>query len=44
MKNPPPAVKLVMEAVCVMMDVKPVKITDPGGSGAKVGQYFELLP
>jgi dynein heavy chain len=29
MKSPPSGVKLVMEAVCVMRDVKPVKIPDP---------------
>jgi len=31
MKNPPPAVKLVMAAVCVMKGVKPEKITDSEG-------------
>jgi len=31
MKNPPPAVKLVMAAVCVMMQVKPEKIRDSEG-------------
>ncbi|ODM99586.1 Dynein heavy chain 7, axonemal [Orchesella cincta] len=31
MKNPPPAVKLVMAAVCVMKGIKPEKVTDPDG-------------
>lgn len=29
--NPPSAIKLVLEAVCVVLDVKPVKV---GGTGA----------
>ncbi|KAJ3217583.1 Dynein heavy chain 7, axonemal [Dinochytrium kinnereticum] len=40
MKSPPPAVKLVMEAVCIMKDMKPVKIPDPGGSGKKIEDYW----
>jgi dynein heavy chain len=40
MKSPPAGVKLVMEAVCVMKDVKPVKIPDPSGSGKKVEDYW----
>ena len=36
MKSPPDGVKLVMAAVCVMKDIKPEKINDPSGSGAKV--------
>ncbi|KAJ2994003.1 Dynein heavy chain 7, axonemal [Globomyces sp. JEL0801] len=39
-KSPPAAVKLVMEAVCVMKDVKPVKIADPSGSGKKIEDYW----
>lgn len=46
MKNPPSGVKLVMEAVCVMKDIKPDKITDPAGSGKKVdirkNKYFSI--
>ncbi|KAJ3091162.1 Dynein heavy chain 7, axonemal [Quaeritorhiza haematococci] len=38
MKSPPPGVKLVMEAVCIMKDVKPVKV--PDGSGKKVEDYW----
>ncbi|TPX68902.1 hypothetical protein SpCBS45565_g02819 [Spizellomyces sp. 'palustris'] len=38
MKSPPSGVKFVMEAVCVMKDVKPVKVTDP--SGKKEESYW----
>ncbi|KAJ1503096.1 Dynein heavy chain 7, axonemal [Coelomomyces lativittatus] len=31
MKNPPSGVKLVMEAICIMLDVKPARVKDPGG-------------
>lgn len=44
MKNPPAGVKLVMAAVCVMKDIKPEKISDPSGTGAKViitGQRYK---
>jgi dynein heavy chain len=40
MKSPPAAVKLVMEAVCVMKDIKPIKIADPSGSGKKIEDYW----
>ncbi|XP_030623788.1 dynein heavy chain 12, axonemal [Chanos chanos] len=40
MKNPPSGVKLVMAAVCVMMDIKPQKINDPSGSGQKILDYW----
>ncbi|KXS15928.1 hypothetical protein M427DRAFT_111568 [Gonapodya prolifera JEL478] len=40
MKSPPPGVKLVMEAVCILKDVKPAKIADPGGSGKKIDDYW----
>eukprot|EP00794_Sanderia_malayensis_P007414 gene7414-8234_t len=40
MKNPPPGVKLVMAAVCVMKDIKPDKINDPAGSGQKILDYW----
>ncbi|KAI9093996.1 dynein heavy chain, N-terminal region 2-domain-containing protein, partial [Phlyctochytrium arcticum] len=40
MKNPPGAVKLVMEAVCVMKGMKPARIKDPGGSGKMVEDYW----
>ncbi|KAJ1515292.1 Dynein heavy chain 7, axonemal [Coelomomyces lativittatus] len=40
MKNPPSGVKLVMEAVCIMKDIKPIKIPDPSGSGKKIEDYW----
>ncbi|KAJ3108806.1 Dynein heavy chain 7, axonemal [Phlyctochytrium bullatum] len=40
MKSPPPGVKLVMEAVCIMKDIKPVKIPDPAGSGKKIEDFW----
>ena len=33
MKSPPAGVKLVMEAVCIMKNIKPTRMKDPGGSG-----------
>jgi dynein heavy chain, axonemal len=41
MKNPPDGVKLVMEAVCVMKDIKPEKIPDPSGSGRMIMDYWK---
>lgn len=32
-KNPPGAIKLVLEAVCVLLDIKPARVNDPSGSG-----------
>ncbi|KAH6585966.1 hypothetical protein BASA50_000909 [Batrachochytrium salamandrivorans] len=40
MKSPPAGVRLVMEAVCVMKDVKPIKIPDPAGSGKKIEDFW----
>eukprot|EP00842_Homolaphlyctis_polyrhiza_P000439 jgi/Hompol1/1396/HPOL_002693-RA len=40
MKNPPGAVKLVMEAICIMKGIKPSRIKDPGGSGKMVDDYW----
>ncbi|XP_067137533.1 LOW QUALITY PROTEIN: dynein axonemal heavy chain 7-like [Centruroides vittatus] len=40
MKNPPIAVKLVMAAVCVMKNIKPVKINDPRQVGKKIFDYW----
>ncbi|KAJ7552701.1 hypothetical protein O6H91_06G065600 [Diphasiastrum complanatum] len=37
--NPPAAVKLVMEAVCVILEVKPVKI--PDGKGGSTMDYWK---
>lgn len=30
----------VMEAVCVLLDVKPTRIKDPGGSGKMIDDYW----
>ncbi|KAJ3181753.1 Dynein heavy chain 7, axonemal [Geranomyces variabilis] len=38
MKSPPAGVKFVMEAVCIMKDVKPVKVAD--ASGKKEESYW----
>lgn len=40
LKNPPPAVRMVMEAICVMKSIKPVRIKDPGGSGKMIDDYW----
>lgn len=40
LKTPPAGVKLTMEAVCIMMGVKPAKIPNPSGKG-KVDDYWE---
>jgi dynein heavy chain, axonemal len=40
-KNPPGAIKLVMEAVCVLLEIKPAKVPDPSGSGKKIEDYWE---
>jgi len=40
MKAPPAGVKLVMEAVCIMKEVPPVKVAAPDGKG-KVDDYWE---
>jgi dynein heavy chain len=40
MKNPPGAIKLVMEAICVMKDIKPARIKDPSGSGKMIEDYW----
>ncbi|KAF4532840.1 hypothetical protein B566_EDAN014797 [Ephemera danica] len=40
MKNPPPGVKLVMEAICVMKGVKPDRKPDPSGSGKMLEDFW----
>lgn len=40
MKNPPFVVKLVMEAVCHTMSIKPKKINDPNNPGKKIDDYW----
>ena len=39
LKNPPAAIKLVMEAVCVILDVKPAKAKDD--SGKSIDDYWK---
>nr|XP_042905569.1 dynein axonemal heavy chain 7 isoform X2 [Parasteatoda tepidariorum] len=39
MKNPPNAVKVVLAAVCIMQNIKPDRVTDPG-TGRKVNDYW----
>ena len=40
MGNPPAAVKLILEGVCVMREVKPEKIKDPNDQTKKIEDYF----
>ncbi|KAG6554407.1 hypothetical protein Mapa_004324 [Marchantia paleacea] len=40
MKNPPKPVKLVMEAVCIMKEIKPKRIPDPKKPGNKINDYW----
>ena len=40
MKNPPNGVKLAMEAICIMKDIKPDKVQDPAGGVKKVDDYW----
>merc|ERR1719171_1622376 len=37
--NPPAGVRLCMEAVCIMFEVKPVKIKDPNDQQKKIDDY-----
>ncbi|KXZ49087.1 hypothetical protein GPECTOR_23g2 [Gonium pectorale] len=39
-KNPPSTIKLVMEAVCVLLDIKPQRTKDPSGSGKMIDDYW----
>ena len=40
MKSPPPGVRLVMEAVCILKGLKPDRVPDPGGSGKKIEDFW----
>lgn len=40
MKSPPAAVKLVMEAVCQMMSIKPKRINDPADPSKKINDFW----
>uniref|UniRef100_A0AAQ5XFX9 EF-hand domain-containing protein n=1 Tax=Amphiprion ocellaris TaxID=80972 RepID=A0AAQ5XFX9_AMPOC len=37
---PPTAVKLVMEAICILKGIKPDRVQDPSGSGKKVEDFW----
>ena len=39
-QNPPALVKLVMEAVCIMKNVKAERKPDPSGSGKMIEDYW----
>lgn len=41
MTNPPAGVRLTMEAVCVMFQIKPVRKPDPNIPGKKVDDFWE---
>jgi dynein heavy chain len=40
MKAPPNGVRLVMEAICVLKDIKPEKVTD-AATGKKIEDYWK---
>lgn len=40
MKAPPAGVKLVMEAICILKEIKSDRIPDPSGSGKKIEDYW----
>ena len=40
MKSPPAGVKLVMEAICILKEIKPDRIPDPSGSGKKIEDFW----
>ena len=40
MKNPPAIVKLVMEAVCLMVGIKPKRVNDPANPSKKIDDYW----
>ncbi|GIL82190.1 hypothetical protein Vretifemale_11083, partial [Volvox reticuliferus] len=40
-KSPPAVVKLVLEAVCVLLDVKPTLLPDPNMAGRKIVDWWD---
>ncbi|WAQ96862.1 DYH3-like protein [Mya arenaria] len=40
MKNPPALIKLVMESICVMLNMKSERKPDPSGSGKMIEDYW----
>ena len=43
MTNPPPAVKLVLESICIMKGIKPERKPDPSGSGLILQLYSVFI-
>lgn len=43
-KSPPAAVKIVMEAVCVCLDVKPTLVPDPNMAGEWAARDSDRRP
>ena len=42
MKNPPLPVKCVMEAVCIMLQIKPKRVNDPNNPVKKIDDYWTV--
>lgn len=40
MKSPPNSIRLVLESLCVMRDIKPERKPDPSGSGKMIEDYW----
>lgn len=40
MKSPPAGVRLVMEAICILKNVKPDRVPDPSGTGKKIEDFW----
>ena len=40
MKHPPAIIKLVVESVCIMKNIKPDRKPDPGGSGKMIDDLW----
>lgn len=40
MKTPPKGVRIVMEAICVLKNVKPDRVPDPAGTGKMIEDYW----
>ena len=40
LSNPPGGVKMVMEAVCIMFEIKPEKVKDPNDAMKKIDDYW----
>jgi dynein heavy chain len=40
MKNPPHGVRVTMEAVCLMYDLKPARVKDPDNPSRKINDYW----